>query len=915
MSTAGRINKSGPRFVPKRKNPPATSSRASREGSAASSTAGPTPKAAPIGLPPLGEDPIAEEREPDQPPSKGTTAPTATSTAASTSAGATSFRPGTSFFAPSDPTAGSSSQASTLASTSNSLGFAPSDPSASALFSTGNSAYTLTQATSFGEPTQPPAGSKSPRQDRGSLFLPDQATSPQTASRTAPSSLPTRGTAFAVSNVPPTQLSPSRRAVELQPEPQASSSPVAAPASPSRKRKAQRETESADEEGNEAETASARAAAKGKGKEKASQDEPPAKRAASTAGKKRTTTVEPDAVEEVASTSRSSVAGPSAESATTLKARPRMRRPVSRRASVEAEEAEASSARADAPATAARAAVVDDEDDSSDEEARVERRKRARKRRVPKRGAVDRFLLGGSDDEEGQPAPQGQDIPVDGVEGAGDDNIGEDGPRSKKKRGAPKKTAKKGKTSKQGKKAVLDGDAEEGQDGAGLGDHGSEADEDADGASPQRESPEPLPPVEPDETTMATLADPQPKVSIGRPSQRTLFFEEREQRVKAERKKLLKLKRERMKRIKKGLPVTDDENEGEGEVEGQGGRAGAAGSGGEGGADLQVDADAIDPRLRLPSLPLDGDEDDAAVEPENGGPFSGLEAIHAAMAARENGGGSEGGGDGSGEEDQEDDAGFEETEWAPQMRIVDGQLVLDESSLQVERAGAVQQIINREVIEESAQDRFVNSSTYGKRKGGTRWSKEETELFYDGISQFYTNFEMIALLFPHRSRHEIRRKFNREDKLNPKLVTAALARRKRVDIEAIAKITGADLSGPVPEDPMDAVNRRRAEIEANGGVPPEPHGGRKRKGKGKKEDGGDHDDHDAAVLGAGRKRRSKKGAADAARGYMPGEEDGDAGEEGEGEEEDEDVRQIRLEMEEEERQRRIDEMEAAGAGA
>lgn len=39
---------------------------------------------------------------------------------------------------------------------------------------------------------------------------------------------------------------------------------------------------------------------------------------------------------------------------------------------------------------------------------------------------------------------------------------------------------------------------------------------------------------------------------------------------------------------------------------------------------------------------------------------------------------------------------------------------------------------------------------------------------------------MIAIMFPHRSRHEIRRKFNREDKLNPKLVTAALARRKRV---------------------------------------------------------------------------------------------------------------------------------------
>lgn len=39
---------------------------------------------------------------------------------------------------------------------------------------------------------------------------------------------------------------------------------------------------------------------------------------------------------------------------------------------------------------------------------------------------------------------------------------------------------------------------------------------------------------------------------------------------------------------------------------------------------------------------------------------------------------------------------------------------------------------------------------------------------------------MIALLFPHRTRHEIRRKFNREDRLNPKLVTAALERRKNI---------------------------------------------------------------------------------------------------------------------------------------
>lgn len=39
--------------------------------------------------------------------------------------------------------------------------------------------------------------------------------------------------------------------------------------------------------------------------------------------------------------------------------------------------------------------------------------------------------------------------------------------------------------------------------------------------------------------------------------------------------------------------------------------------------------------------------------------------------------------------------------------------------------------MDREVVEESAQDRFVNSASYGKKKGAARWSAEETELFYD----------------------------------------------------------------------------------------------------------------------------------------------------------------------------------------
>lgn len=709
MSTAGRISehvhqslqlakvltsvppppadKSGPRFVPKRKNPPASSSRPSREGSVASSTAGPTPKPPPVGLPPLGEDPVEEEREPDQPTQQGTTTATFGSTAPATATAGTSFRPGASFFAPSDPTAASSSQAST----SNALGFTPSS---SGPFSTGNSGYTATQATSFGALTQPPSASKSP-QRTGSLFLPDPATSLRPASAAPSSSSPTRGTAFAVSNVPPTQLSPSRRAVELQPERLASPPsppPVAASGGLPRKRKAQPANEvSEEEEGSGAETSSPRAKSKGKGKEKAAYDEPPAKRAASTAGKKRRATAPADSDAEAedgvtdGGVTELRATGATAKKATT--SRPKMRRPAARRRSLEAEEAEL---------VAAPAIVSTQGDDAAEEsmsdEDRVQPKKRVRKRKPAKKGAVDRFLFGGSGDEDDEDAIEG-DIVVGDAEGSADD--GDEQPK-KKKRNAPKKSVKKGKATKKGKKAATGDAAEEGLDGAGEGNSDAEAEEDGDGGSPRAGSPEPLPPVEPDETTMATLADPVPKVSIGRPSQRTIFFEEREQRIKAERKKLLKLKRERMKRIKKGLPVTDDENEGDQTPVAAANRAGDGAAGPDadgGGEDLPVnnadeeEAGGVNQLFRLPSLGADEDDDAAA---ENGGPFSGLDAINVAMAARGENAGESGDEDGgNGDDDEEDDAGFQETEWAPQMRIVDGQLVLDESSLQVERGGAV----------------------------------------------------------------------------------------------------------------------------------------------------------------------------------------------------------------------------------
>ncbi|KAF7727124.1 Transcription factor TFIIIB component B [Apophysomyces ossiformis] len=145
---------------------------------------------------------------------------------------------------------------------------------------------------------------------------------------------------------------------------------------------------------------------------------------------------------------------------------------------------------------------------------------------------------------------------------------------------------------------------------------------------------------------------------------------------------------------------------------------------------------------------------------------------------------------------------LEETSHAPQVRIVNGEIVLDTDSLVVDRASSQVDYTHEdmEVVEETAMSRKVNSSTYGKRKQSSRWSAEETDLFYDALAQFGTDFEMISHLLPGRTRSQVRMKFNREERAHPEKVTDYLFRRKKpVDITKYQSAIGYEFE-EVPED-------------------------------------------------------------------------------------------------------------------
>ena len=66
-----------------------------------------------------------------------------------------------------------------------------------------------------------------------------------------------------------------------------------------------------------------------------------------------------------------------------------------------------------------------------------------------------------------------------------------------------------------------------------------------------------------------------------------------------------------------------------------------------------------------------------------------------------------------------------------QVRIgPNGETIIDEESLFVDRVDE-NETVHYTHVEESDTTKFVNSSTYGKKFRGSRWSAEETELFFD----------------------------------------------------------------------------------------------------------------------------------------------------------------------------------------
>lgn len=105
----------------------------------------------------------------------------------------------------------------------------------------------------------------------------------------------------------------------------------------------------------------------------------------------------------------------------------------------------------------------------------------------------------------------------------------------------------------------------------------------------------------------------------------------------------------------------------------------------------------------------------------------------------------------------------------PKVHVKDGKVVVDQESLTV--AAQQKEEYTKIVTEDS---HTINSMSYVNRLSNDRWSIQDTELFFRALSQFGTDFTLIAQLFPGRQRKHLKKKFCKEGKVNAARVDAAM---------------------------------------------------------------------------------------------------------------------------------------------
>jgi len=120
----------------------------------------------------------------------------------------------------------------------------------------------------------------------------------------------------------------------------------------------------------------------------------------------------------------------------------------------------------------------------------------------------------------------------------------------------------------------------------------------------------------------------------------------------------------------------------------------------------------------------------------------------------------------------------------PQVKVAaDGSIILDEASTMIETTAtkkAKEDLLKSPLVFESA-NQATNYGSWGKKKKNADWSDRDTVKFYKALSVFGTDFSLMEGVFKKRSRHELKMKFKKEEKVNRLLVDKCLSQGQTFD--------------------------------------------------------------------------------------------------------------------------------------
>ena len=154
-----------------------------------------------------------------------------------------------------------------------------------------------------------------------------------------------------------------------------------------------------------------------------------------------------------------------------------------------------------------------------------------------------------------------------------------------------------------------------------------------------------------------------------------------------------------------------------------------------------------------------------------------------------------------------------------------GNVIVDQSSLQVDRHAIHPSTLSESLVHttETVFSSKTNSATYASTRthasNKVRWSPEDNERFYIGLSMFGTDFGLIATYVGGgKQRRHIKNKFDREEKTNGDKITLALRNRVEVNMTEMEERTGNKFKGLA--EIQDELNGLKAEAEIVKALPP-----------------------------------------------------------------------------------------------